>query len=211
MNLAATVVKHLTLGVFGLGCEDALQHLLNFVWPNIFEQVRKRCPHLAACLRCVSPIPASLLVYAITKHAITAITIHAITKLERHHLPPRWFAAYFLSALLPILQSPHVINAVMECIEAMRISLGPTRVLQHTLQVSISRSISPTRLRGSTYTCSTAACSHLPSNPAPSTWLPSWPALLSTRFTSTHLQPCTASPTAAIAIGRNDRPLRNIR
>merc|ERR1711865_684870 len=65
---SATVVKHLTLGVYGLGCEDALQHLLNFVWPNIFEQ------------------------------------------------------------------SPHVINAVMECIEAMRVSLGPTRVLQHSLQ-----------------------------------------------------------------------------
>ena len=26
------------LGVAGLGCEDALVHLLNFVWPNIFEQ-----------------------------------------------------------------------------------------------------------------------------------------------------------------------------
>ena len=48
----------------------------------------------------------------------------------------------------------HVINAVMECIEAMRISLGPTRVLQHTLQVSLARSISLTRLRGSTDTCS---------------------------------------------------------
>jgi splicing factor 3B subunit 1 len=66
---ASTVVKHLTLGVFGLGCEDALAHLLNFVWPNIFEQ------------------------------------------------------------------SPHVINAVMEAIEAMRVSLGASRVLQHCLQV----------------------------------------------------------------------------
>ena len=65
---SGTVVKHLTLGVFGLGCEDALQHLLNFVWPNVFEQ------------------------------------------------------------------SPHVITAVLECIEAMRVSLGPTKVLQHTLQ-----------------------------------------------------------------------------
>lgn len=37
---SASVVKHLTLGVYGLGCEDALQHLLNFIWPNIFEQVR---------------------------------------------------------------------------------------------------------------------------------------------------------------------------
>ena len=26
------------LGVAGLGCEDALTHLLNYVWPNIFEQ-----------------------------------------------------------------------------------------------------------------------------------------------------------------------------
>lgn len=27
----------MSLGVVGLGCEDALLHLLNFVWPNIFE------------------------------------------------------------------------------------------------------------------------------------------------------------------------------
>jgi splicing factor 3B subunit 1 len=30
-------VQHLCLGVTGLGCEDALIHLLNYVWPNIFE------------------------------------------------------------------------------------------------------------------------------------------------------------------------------
>eukprot|EP00611_Tribonema_gayanum_P021456 TRINITY_DN4133_c0_g1_i1.p1 TRINITY_DN4133_c0_g1~~TRINITY_DN4133_c0_g1_i1.p1 ORF type:complete len:984 (-),score=402.86 TRINITY_DN4133_c0_g1_i1:457-3408(-) len=34
---ACTTVKHIALGVAGLGCEDALVHLLNFVWPNIFE------------------------------------------------------------------------------------------------------------------------------------------------------------------------------
>lgn len=39
---AATVVQHLALGVAGLSCEDALTHLLNFVWPNIFED----SPHL---------------------------------------------------------------------------------------------------------------------------------------------------------------------
>jgi hypothetical protein len=27
----------MALGVAGLGCEDALTHLLNYVWPNIFE------------------------------------------------------------------------------------------------------------------------------------------------------------------------------
>jgi splicing factor 3B subunit 1 len=34
---AAVVVKHIALGVVGLGCEDALIHLLNLVIPNIYE------------------------------------------------------------------------------------------------------------------------------------------------------------------------------
>ncbi|KAF2118282.1 armadillo-type protein [Lophiotrema nucula] len=34
---AASVVKHLALGVVGLDCEDAMVHLLNLLWPNIFE------------------------------------------------------------------------------------------------------------------------------------------------------------------------------
>lgn len=34
---SATVVKHLSLGVVGLGCEDLMIHLLNLIWPNIFE------------------------------------------------------------------------------------------------------------------------------------------------------------------------------
>jgi len=39
---AAVTVKHLALGCAGLGCEDALVHLLNYVWPNVFET----SPHL---------------------------------------------------------------------------------------------------------------------------------------------------------------------
>ena len=34
---AAVTVKHLALGCAGLGCEDALVHLMNHVWPNVFE------------------------------------------------------------------------------------------------------------------------------------------------------------------------------
>ena len=34
---AAAAVKHLSIGVAGLGCEDSLIHLLNYIWPNIFE------------------------------------------------------------------------------------------------------------------------------------------------------------------------------
>ncbi|RWR75897.1 splicing factor 3B subunit 1 [Cinnamomum micranthum f. kanehirae] len=65
---AASAVKHMALGVAGLGCEDALVHLLNYVWPNIFET------------------------------------------------------------------SPHVINAVMEAIEGMRVALGAAAILNYCLQ-----------------------------------------------------------------------------
>lgn len=34
---AAAVVKHIALGVMGLGCEDAMVHLLNLLYPNLFE------------------------------------------------------------------------------------------------------------------------------------------------------------------------------
>ena len=34
---AAYALSHLAVGVAGLGCEDALAHLLNFLWPNIYE------------------------------------------------------------------------------------------------------------------------------------------------------------------------------
>ncbi len=37
VQTAASVVQHLALGVAGLGCEDVLAHLLNYVWPNVFE------------------------------------------------------------------------------------------------------------------------------------------------------------------------------
>jgi len=65
---ASAAVKHLALGVVGLSCEDALIHLLNFVFPNTFEP------------------------------------------------------------------SPHVMNAVLEGIEGIRVSVGPGRILLYLLQ-----------------------------------------------------------------------------
>lgn len=65
---ACAVIKHMSLGVAGLGKEDAMQHLLNYVWPNIFET------------------------------------------------------------------SPHVISAVMEAIEGLRLALGPSKLLRYLLQ-----------------------------------------------------------------------------
>jgi splicing factor 3B subunit 1 len=66
----------MALGVHGFGCEDALNHLLNYVWPNIFET------------------------------------------------------------------SPHLVQAFFDCCDAMRVSLGPVRMLQYVLQVCFETIIS---------------------------------------------------------------------
>lgn len=65
---AASCVKHLALGVAGLGVEDSLMHFLNLLHPNVFEQ------------------------------------------------------------------SPHVIGAVMDAVESMRVGLGPGVLLNYSLQ-----------------------------------------------------------------------------
>merc|ERR1712226_987579 len=36
-QITSQAVSHMALGVYGFGCEDALLHLLNHIWPNIFE------------------------------------------------------------------------------------------------------------------------------------------------------------------------------
>jgi len=74
-RLFVYVFLDMSLGAFGLGREDAMVHLLNYVWPNIFET------------------------------------------------------------------SPHVINAVMEAIEGMRMAVGPTKILQYALQVCLTNRI----------------------------------------------------------------------
>ena len=68
---ACWAVKHMALGVYGFGCEDALVHLMNYVWPNIFET------------------------------------------------------------------SPHMMQSFNDAVEGFRVSVGPGKVLQYTLQVSV--------------------------------------------------------------------------
>ncbi|XP_055371033.1 splicing factor 3B subunit 1 isoform X2 [Condylostylus longicornis] len=65
---ACAAIKHMALGVYGFGCEDALIHLLNYVWPNIFET------------------------------------------------------------------SPHLVQAFVDAVDGLRVSLGPIKILQYTLQ-----------------------------------------------------------------------------
>lgn len=61
----------MALGVYGFGCDDALMHLFNLVWPNIFEN------------------------------------------------------------------SPHMVQAFTDAVDGCRVALGPTIVLQYTLQVCL--------------------------------------------------------------------------
>ncbi|GMH58110.1 hypothetical protein TrST_g4513 [Triparma strigata] len=54
---ACAAIRHLALGVAGLGCEEGCIHLLNFVWPNIFEQ----SPHVInACLDAIDGIMVAI-------------------------------------------------------------------------------------------------------------------------------------------------------
>ena len=68
---SCAAIKHMSLGVHGFGCEDALVHLMNFVWPNVFET------------------------------------------------------------------SPHLVQAFMDAVDGMRVSLGPVKVLSYVLQVRL--------------------------------------------------------------------------
>ncbi|KAJ2836507.1 U2 snRNP component prp10 [Coemansia sp. 'formosensis'] len=56
---AASAIKHMALGVAGTGNEDAVLHLLNFLWPNIFEtSPHSICAVLEAiesCRLCLGP------------------------------------------------------------------------------------------------------------------------------------------------------------
>ncbi|CAJ1969268.1 unnamed protein product [Cylindrotheca closterium] len=54
---ACACVRHLALGVSGQGCEDALIHLLNHVWPNVFEE----SPHvIQACFDAIQGLMVAL-------------------------------------------------------------------------------------------------------------------------------------------------------
>ncbi len=66
---SCAAIKHMALGVHGFSCEDALTHLMNFVWPNVFEN------------------------------------------------------------------SPHLVQAFMDAVDGMRVSLGPLKVMSYLLQV----------------------------------------------------------------------------
>ena len=94
---ACATVKHLSLGVAGSGCDDVLIHLLNLVWPNIFEEsphviqaVLDAVQGLAVALgsQCYSPVHAARPVSSSTKGSSRRIGKYLIysTSMRPMHL-----------------------------------------------------------------------------------------------------------------------------
>lgn len=97
---AMFAVKHLALGLQGLGCEDALQHLLNFVWPNVFESL----PHVI--LSFFESIEA--LRVSVGPHVIMAYVLQGLFHPARRVREPYWkvynnLYIYAADALTPAL------------------------------------------------------------------------------------------------------------
>ena len=90
---ACAAIKHLALGVAGFGCEDALIHLLNYTWPNIFET----SPHLVQAFidqiegMRVALGPQKLLDYALQ----VKTTLEKVKRPRKRHFP----ALYLLGVL----------------------------------------------------------------------------------------------------------------
>jgi splicing factor 3B subunit 1 len=89
---AAVTVKHLALGCAGLGCEDAVTHLINYTWPNVFEP----SPHVINAV--TEAIEAARV--ALGPHFVLAYTLqglfHPCTQGSRHLLEDLQHAVHFI-------------------------------------------------------------------------------------------------------------------
>lgn len=77
---ACSALGHLALGVQGLGCEDALVHLLNHVWPNIFET----SPHV------INAVMSAIQVRSIEIYRLVLFTLliyQSVSSSGHHGLP----------------------------------------------------------------------------------------------------------------------------
>ena len=82
-QISSAAIGHMALGVYGFGCEDVLNHILNFVWPNIFET----SPHvIQAVMAAVEGIrvalgPTRLLQYCVQGIFHPARKVNSFTRL----------------------------------------------------------------------------------------------------------------------------------
>lgn len=72
----------MSLGVYGFGCEDSLNHLLNYVWPNVFET----SPHvIQAVMGALEGLRVALGPCRMLQYCLQVMTL--LPKQTRHHAP----------------------------------------------------------------------------------------------------------------------------
>ena len=102
-----SAIQHIALGVYGFGCEDALTHLMNYVWPNIFET----SPHVVQAFMGsiegmrVGVGPSKILQYALQ---VPLLPLHSKTCLIQHlcNLFPCVILHFFFFYLFIFLWQP---------------------------------------------------------------------------------------------------------
>ena len=118
-------IGHLALGVYGFGCEDALTHLLNYLWPNVFET----SPHVVqAFMSCMEGMriglgPAKILQYSLQVIAFyqvrfTVINILVLLTFQLvhvhtwFHMQSENFSVHWSNFLLPPVTDEYCVFSI---------------------------------------------------------------------------------------------------
>lgn len=103
----------MALGVFGFGCEDALIHLLNYVWPNIFET----SPHLVqAFMEAVEGLRVALGPIKILQYTLQVSSdLQELISANVHAYSIAWLAASGDKNKSNVVILLEVVYTVLEC------------------------------------------------------------------------------------------------
>ena len=108
------------LQVAGLGCEDALTHLLNFVWPNIFET----SPHVVQAVQ--GAIDGCRL--ALGPSVVLSYTLQGLFHPARKVRAPILHDLCMQSIMaIPAAPHLHVLQLSPVCIRALSLQYAPCR------------------------------------------------------------------------------------
>ena len=135
---ACWAVKHMALGVYGFGFEDAMTHLFNLVWPNMFEV----SPHMVQAFTDavdgmrVSVGPGKVLSYLLQARALTGHALHAQRTVTAVHASSSTglisSSSQGARCLLEDLQQPVHWGSSMTCTHVTS-SCAHTHTHKHTL------------------------------------------------------------------------------
>merc|ERR1712054_618117 len=127
-------IRRATVNTFGyiakaIGPQDVLATLLNNL--RVQERQNRVCTTVAIAIVAETCSPFTVLPALMNEYRVPELNV------QNGVLKALSFLFEYIGEMgkdYIFETSPHVINAVMEAIEGMRVSLGPTRVLQYSLQ-----------------------------------------------------------------------------